>query len=64
MRLEQVSERLPDIVIQTKRGLIRARGPNQQDYLHAILKHDINFGVGPAGTGKTYLAVASRSTRR
>jgi len=30
----------------------------QQEYLHAILKHDINFGVGPAGTGKTYLAVA------
>ncbi|SDX94758.1 phosphate starvation-inducible protein PhoH [Allochromatium warmingii] len=58
MQLEQVSERLPDVVIQTKRGLIRARGPNQQDYLHAILKHDINFGVGPAGTGKTYLAVA------
>ena len=38
---------------------MRARGPNQQAYLHAILTHDINFGVGPAGTGKTYLAVAS-----
>ncbi|MTW19626.1 PhoH family protein [Allochromatium palmeri] len=56
--LEQVEDRLPDVVIKTKRGLIRARGPNQQEYLHAILKHDINFGVGPAGTGKTYLAVA------
>jgi len=56
--LEQVEDRLPEVVIKTKRGLIRARGPNQQDYLHAILKHDINFGVGPAGTGKTYLAVA------
>ncbi|NEV61905.1 PhoH family protein [Thiorhodococcus minor] len=56
--LEQVEDRLPEVVIKTKRGLIRARGPNQQEYLHAILKHDINFGVGPAGTGKTYLAVA------
>jgi phosphate starvation-inducible PhoH-like protein len=50
---------LPDLVIRTKRGLVRARGPNQQEYLHAIARHDINFGVGPAGTGKTYLAVAS-----
>ncbi|MCF7983861.1 MAG: PhoH family protein [Thiohalocapsa sp.] len=49
---------LPDVVIKTKRGLVKARGPMQQSYLHAILKHDINFGVGPAGTGKTYLAVA------
>ena len=56
--LEQVEDRLPEVIIKTKRGLIRARGPNQQEYLHAILKHDINFGVGPAGTGKTYLAVA------
>lgn len=50
---------LPEILIKTKRGLIRARGPSQQEYLHAILRHDINFGIGPAGTGKTYLAVAS-----
>ena len=49
----------PDLTIKTRRGLIRARGPNQQDYLHAIATHDIAFGVGPAGTGKTYLAVAS-----
>lgn len=55
---EAVTPQLPEIVIKTKRGLIRARGDNQQAYLHAILKHDINFGVGPAGTGKTYLAVA------
>ncbi len=52
-------ERLPEILIKTRGGLIRARGPNQQAYLHAIAKHDISFGVGPAGTGKTYLAVAS-----
>ena len=51
--------RLPELVIKTKRGLVRARGPNQQEYLHAIAHHDIAFGVGPAGTGKTYLAVAS-----
>ena len=49
---------LPEILIKTKRGLVKARGPMQQSYLHAMLKHDINFGVGPAGTGKTYLAVA------
>ena len=51
--------RLPELVIKTKRGLVKARGPNQQEYLHAIAQHDIAFGVGPAGTGKTYLAVAS-----
>ena len=48
----------PEVVIKTKRGLIRPRGAHQQEYLHNILTHDINFGVGPAGTGKTYLAVA------
>ena len=46
------------IAIRTKRGVIKGRGENQQDYLRKILSHDINFGVGPAGTGKTYLAVA------
>jgi phosphate starvation-inducible PhoH-like protein len=47
-----------EIVIRTRRGLIRARGLNQQQYLYNITHQDINFGVGPAGTGKTYLAVA------
>jgi len=46
------------ISIKTKYGLIRGRGTNQQDYLKKIVSHDINFGVGPAGTGKTFLAVA------
>lgn len=46
------------ISIKTKSGLIKGRGINQQDYLRKITTHDINFGVGPAGTGKTYLAVA------
>ena len=55
---DDAEEQLPEVVIKTKRALIRARGPNQQRYLHAILHNDINFGIGPAGTGKTYLAVA------
>jgi phosphate starvation-inducible protein PhoH and related proteins len=46
------------ITIKTKFGMIKGRGVNQQDYLRKITTHDINFGVGPAGTGKTYLAVA------
>ena len=45
--------------IRTKRGTIRPRGANQQRYLQSIGQCDINFGIGPAGTGKTYLAVAS-----
>ncbi len=49
---------LPDTVIKTRRGLVRARGANQREYLHNVVTHDINFGIGPAGTGKTYLAVA------
>ncbi|MES9992067.1 MAG: PhoH family protein [Candidatus Thiodiazotropha sp.] len=58
--LEQKSTNdLPDTVIKTRRGLVRPRGVNQKEYLHKVLTHDINFGVGPAGTGKTYLAVAS-----
>jgi phosphate starvation-inducible PhoH-like protein len=49
---------VPEVVIKTRRGLVRPRGPNQQEYVHKVMTHDINFGVGPAGTGKTYLAVA------
>jgi phosphate starvation-inducible PhoH-like protein len=48
-----------EVVIRTKRGVVRGRGANQARYLHAIATNDINFGIGPAGTGKTYLAVAS-----
>ncbi len=47
-----------NVSIKTKCGMIRGRGVNQQEYLRKIVTHDINFGVGPAGTGKTYLAVA------
>ncbi|MFO1456612.1 MAG: PhoH family protein [Steroidobacteraceae bacterium] len=44
--------------IRVLRGVIRARGPNQREYLRRMQGHDLTFGVGPAGTGKTYLAVA------
>ena len=47
-----------DVVIRTRKSLIKPRGPNQQKYVRSIWAHDINFGIGPAGTGKTYLAVA------
>jgi phosphate starvation-inducible PhoH-like protein len=45
--------------LQTRRMLIKARGSNQRQYLRSIETHDISFGIGPAGTGKTYLAVAA-----
>jgi phosphate starvation-inducible PhoH-like protein len=48
-----------EVAIKVKRGTVRGRGANQARYLHAITTHDINFGIGPAGTGKTFLAVAS-----
>jgi len=48
-----------EIVVKTKRGVVRGRGDRQRRYLHDIATHDLSFGVGPAGTGKTYLAVAS-----
>ena len=46
------------VALRTRKGAIRPRGENQQNYAKSILDHDINFGIGPAGTGKTYLAVA------
>jgi phosphate starvation-inducible protein PhoH and related proteins len=46
------------LAVRTPRGLIRARGAHQQAYLANIRERDLTFGVGPAGTGKTYLAVA------
>ena len=47
------------VALRTKKGMIRPRGLNQQRYVKEILANDINFGIGPAGTGKTYLAVAA-----
>ena len=44
--------------VKVRRGVVRGRGRNQARYLRAVRTHDVNFGIGPAGTGKTYLAVA------
>ena len=61
--LEQSADSVPEfgkaVNIKTKRGVIKPRTPNQAQYIANILDHDITFGVGPAGTGKTYLAVAA-----
>ena len=46
------------IQLHTRRADLRGRTPTQVQYLHDILSHDITFGIGPAGTGKTFLAVA------
>jgi phosphate starvation-inducible PhoH-like protein len=55
----RADNKVSDVTILTKRGqTIRGRGPNQTHYLEDIAEHDISFGIGPAGTGKTYLAVA------
>ena len=48
-----------DLQIKTPRKIIRPRGINQQKYIKNINKHELNFGIGDAGTGKTYLAVAA-----
>jgi phosphate starvation-inducible protein PhoH and related proteins len=51
-------ERSDELKVRTARGAVRARGANQTEYLNNIRTHDLTFGIGPAGTGKTYLAVA------
>ncbi|ABR75294.1 PhoH family protein [Actinobacillus succinogenes] len=56
---ERSESKVYSTTIKTKRGLIKPRGKNQIEYLHNILTHDISFGIGPAGTGKTFLAVAA-----
>jgi len=50
---------LDEFAIQTRRKLVRPRGANQTQYVQHIQQHDLAFGIGPAGTGKTYLAVAA-----
>ncbi len=50
---------LPEVLIRTRKKVIKPRGKNQHKYLHATTQNDIVFGIGPAGTGKTYLAVAA-----
>ena len=53
-----MSEAGDAVRVQTQRGGIRARGANQREYLDNIRKLDLTFGIGPAGTGKTFLAIA------
>ncbi len=53
---DEEGEALP--TLHTRRRELHGRTPRQRDYLASILEHDISFGIGPAGTGKTYLAVA------
>ncbi|MCV5333019.1 PhoH family protein, partial [Escherichia coli] len=44
-----------EVFVKTKKGVIKPRTPNQAQYLVNMVTHDISFGIGPAGTGKTYL---------
>ncbi len=59
-KLSETPQSIPTVTpsVKTPRRLISARTPNQAAYLRALDAHDLTFGVGPAGTGKTYLAVA------
>ena len=47
-----------EVLVKTRRAMIKARGKNQRNYIKSIQASDVSFGIGPAGTGKTYLAVA------
>ena len=57
-QLLEHQEEFDEIAVRTKRLVVRARGENQAFYVNKIRDNDISFGVGPAGTGKTFLAVA------
>ena len=58
-RLDALEERhVESIPVFSKRGTVRPKTPGQRDYVEAIKNHDLVFGIGPAGTGKTYLAMA------
>jgi phosphate starvation-inducible PhoH-like protein len=54
----EITEDDAETALRTPKRVVRPRTPNQREYVRRILTHDINFGVGPAGTGKTYLAAA------
>ncbi|WP_375753110.1 PhoH family protein [Vibrio sp. HN007] len=56
---ESAIEHGKEVFIKTKKGVIKPRTPNQAQYLVNMVTHDISYGIGPAGTGKTYLAVAA-----
>jgi phosphate starvation-inducible PhoH-like protein len=55
---EEPFELSHELVLRTPKMSVKPRTPHQNLYVQSIMKHDINFGIGPAGTGKTYLAVA------
>lgn len=55
---KNIPEETREVTIRTRRGLIKGRSPNQRRYLKNIIHNDINFGIGVAGSGKTYLAMA------
>ena len=55
---DAISEDVKDQIIKTPKKIIKPRGSNQNSYISNMSKFEVNFGVGPAGTGKTYLAVA------
>ncbi|WP_019590821.1 PhoH family protein [Thioalkalivibrio sp. ALE20] len=57
--LADSSSDTPDPVLRLKRAAIRGRGPRQSRYIAGIGRNDLTFGIGPAGTGKTFLAVAA-----
>ena len=59
LTLDEVHATTDMPVLMTRRGDLHGRTPRQVEYLKQIQDHDITFGIGPAGTGKTYLAVAS-----
>ncbi|MEM7465794.1 MAG: PhoH family protein [Pseudomonadota bacterium] len=52
------ADSISEIIVKTRRAMIKARGENQRQYIKSIQSNDVSFGIGPAGTGKTYLAVA------
>ena len=59
IRMREITDaNIPSGAIRTRRKLVMARTPTQGSYIEAIRKHELVFGIGPAGTGKTYLAVA------
>lgn len=58
-QLESGNENQSSAIIKTRRSTIQCRGERQIQYVESIKKHDLTFGIGPAGTGKTYLAVAA-----
>ena len=58
LNADAISEDMKDQIIKTPKKIIKPRGSNQNSYISNMSKFEVNFGVGPAGTGKTYLAVA------